>query len=103
MPDLSWHYNGEKEETQMKNNKAKRIYYYVLEFLIEEQPYGNITSSMCVLGYRKPTIEEAKEFWKEDCSLYPDEKLVDIYRISSIEAHNDYDMENEKKYPIFGA
>lgn len=85
----------------MKNTN-KKIYYYVLEFLIEEADGNRITSSMCVLGYRKPTIKEAKIFWEKDCELYPDETLVDIYEISSIEAHAAYNMENENSFPIFG-
>ena len=57
---------------------------------------------MCVLGYRKPTIEEAKEFWKSDCELYGDEFLADIYKISKEEAYDSFDMTNENSWPIFG-
>lgn len=87
----------------MKNSENSFINYYVLEFLIKVDEEGNqITSSMCVLGYRKPTIEEAKIFWKKDCDLCPDEELVNIYKISKKEAYADYDMERENDFPVFG-
>ena len=72
----------------------------VLEFMINGDKHH--TSSMCVLGYRKPTIEEAKKFWKKDCELYGDETLIDIYEIPKEEAYDGYDMSNEKDFPIFG-
>lgn len=78
----------------------KKYKYYVLEFIINGDKHH--TSSMCVLGYKKPTIEEAKEFWKKDCELYGDETLVDIYEISQEEAYLGYDMEKENEFPIFG-
>lgn len=81
----------------------KKYKYYELEFLIECFD-GEIrhTTSMCVLGYRKPTIEEAKEFWKTDCEMYGDESLVAIYELSEEEAHDGFDMSRESEYPIFG-
>lgn len=78
----------------------KKYNYYVLEFAIDGNK--NHTSSMCVLGYRKPTIEEAKEFWKKDCELYGDETLIDVYEITKEEAYGGYDMSRENELPIFG-
>ena len=78
----------------------KKYNYYVLEFAIDGNK--NHTSSMCVLGYRKPTIEEAKEFWKKDCELYEDETLIDVYEITKEEAYGGYDMSRENELPIFG-
>lgn len=78
----------------------KKYNYYVLEFMINGDK--NHTSSMCVLGYRKPTIEEAKEFWKKDCELYGDETLIDVYEITKEEAYGGYDMSRENEFPIFG-
>ncbi len=80
--------------------EKQKIKYFVLEFLINED--SGETSAMCVLGYRKPTLEEAEKFWKEDCSKYPDEKLNAIYEITSEQAHDEFDMENEASFPIFG-
>lgn len=84
--------------------KEERKYnYYELEFLIDDDGNGlRHTSSMCVLGYRKPTIEEAKEFWKKDCELYGDETLVAIYELTEDEAYTDFDMSRENEFPIFG-
>lgn len=78
----------------------KKYNYYVLEFMINGS--REHTSSMCVLGYRKPTIEEAKEFWKKDCELYGDETLFDVYEITQEEAYDAYDMSRESEFPIFG-
>ena len=78
----------------------KKYNYYVLEFIINGDKHH--TSSMCVLGYRQPTIEEAKEFWKKDCELYGDETFIDVYEISQGEAYDAYDMERENEFPIFG-
>lgn len=79
----------------------KKYNYYELEFAIDcfngELKH---TSSMCVLGYRKPTIEEAKEFWKKD--IYEDETLINIYELTEEEAHENFDMSRESEYPIFG-
>lgn len=79
----------------------KKYNYYELEFLTECFD-GEIkhADSMCVLGYRKPTIEEAKEFWKADCEMYGD--LVAIYELSEEEAHSGFDMSRENEFPIFG-
>lgn len=78
----------------------REVKYYELEF---KTGVSGITSSMCVLGYRKPTIEEAKEFWKADCELYDDEELFNVREISKEQAHEEFDMENEANFPIFGA
>lgn len=81
----------------------KKYNYYELEFLIDDDGSGlRRTNSMCVLGYRKPTIEEAKEFWKTDCEMYGDEALVAIYELTEEEAHTDFDMSRESEFPIFG-
>lgn len=74
--------------------------YYELVFAINGDE--NHTSSMCVLGYRKPSIEEAKEFWKEDCELYGDESLIEIHELTYEEAHGAFDMSDEAAFPIFG-
>lgn len=79
----------------------KKYNYYELEFVIGcFNGEVNHTSSMCVLGYRKPTIEEAKEFWKKD--IYEDETLINIYELTKEEAYENFDMSRESEYPIFG-
>ena len=87
-------------DKRFRDKEVREYNYYVLEFRINNDP--NHTSSMCVLGYRKPTIEEAKKFWKADCELYDDELLADIYEISKEEAYDSFDMTNEHTWPIFG-
>lgn len=78
----------------------QKIKYFVLEFAIDED--SKKTSTMCVLGYRQPTFEEAEEFWKEDCTRYGDEKLNAIYEIENSQAHDEFDMDGEAAYPVFG-
>lgn len=78
----------------------KKYNYYELVFAINGDKKH--TSSMCVLGYRKPSIEEAKAFWKEDCEMYGDESLIEIYELTYEEAHAAFDMSNEATFPIFG-
>ena len=79
----------------------KKYSYYELEFAIDcFNSEIKHTSSMCVLGYRKPTIEEAKEFWKAD--IHEDETLIAIYKLTEEEAHDSFDMSRESEYPIFG-
>lgn len=73
--------------------------YYELIFQNKIDPC--ITSSQCVLGYRKPTIQEAKKFWKEDCDLYCDEELSEVIYINRENAYRDYDMNREHEFPIF--
>lgn len=82
------------------NEMNQKIKYFVLEFAIDED--SEKTSTMCVLGYRQPTFEEAEEFWKEDCTRYGDEKLNAIYEIESSQAHDEFDMDDMATFPVFG-
>lgn len=85
------------------NEMNQKIKYFILEFAIDED--SKKTSTMCVLGYRQPTFEEAEEFWKEDCSRYGDEKLNAIYEIDSSQVFDDFhgfDMDDMATFPVFG-
>lgn len=79
----------------------EEIKYYELVFSIDcfDGELKHL-SSMCVLGYREPTIEEAKEFWKTDCENIGE--LIGIYELTKEEAYHDFDMEREDEFPIFG-
>lgn len=82
----------------LSENRIHQIRYFELIF----QNINNTqTSSMCVLGYEEPTIEEAKIFWQKDCELYKDEHLIEINEISLEYAHESFDMERERDFPIF--
>lgn len=82
------------------NRMNQKIKYFALEFAIDDG--SEKTSTMCVLGYRQPTFEEAEEFLKEDCTRYGDEKLNAIYEVTSERAHDEFDMEAEATFPVFG-
>ena len=59
------------------------------------------TYSICILGTRKPTIEEAMEFCEKDMKEFGYESITDIIEIDYEEAHNFFDMENEDSLPVF--
>ena len=57
--------------------------------------------SICIIGERKPTYEEAEAFCKEDMEKMGYKYVVAVREIDSDEAHNFFDMENEKNFPVF--
>lgn len=74
----------------------KQVQYFVLVF---EDDNDTDINSLCVRGYRKPSIAEAKEFWKDECeSSFPDREIIDIYQISKERAYAEFCMENEEKW-----
>lgn len=80
--------------------------YYEIEF--DHDPRGREWSdecvgdySICIIGERKPTIEEAEEFCKKDMEQMGYEYVVAIREIDSDEAHTFFDMAQEDKFPVF--
>ena len=69
-----------------------KINYYEVEF--------NDGYSICILGERKPTIEEASVFLKEDCEKIKT-IVANVQEIDSDEAHTFFYMVNEANFPIF--
>ena len=57
--------------------------------------------SICIIGERKPTYEEAENFCKEDMKTMGYKYVVAIREIDSEEAHTFFDMDNEEKFPVF--
>lgn len=57
--------------------------------------------SICIIGERKPTYEEAEEFCKEDMKKTGYKYVVAVREIDPDEAHSFFDMENEKSFPVF--
>jgi len=57
--------------------------------------------SICIVGLKSPSIEEATEFCKEDMIKLGYKYVVSITEIPKDEAYICFDMENEEQFPIF--
>ena len=57
--------------------------------------------SICIIGVRKPTIQEVEQFCKHDMEITGYKYVVNVLEIDREEAHKFFDMENEDKLPIF--
>lgn len=57
--------------------------------------------SICILGEREPTIQEATEFCKEDMKQMGYKYVVNVLEIDQEEARLFFDMEREKEFPVF--
>ena len=57
--------------------------------------------SICIIGERKPTYKEAETFCKKDMEEMGYKYVVAVREIDAYEAHNFFDMENEKNFPVF--
>lgn len=57
--------------------------------------------SICILGEREPSIQEATEFCKEDMEKMGYKYVVNVIEIPQEEARTFFDMEKEKEFPIF--
>lgn len=75
------------------------IKYYEVEFGKREDKTD--VFSMCIVGVRKPTIEEAEKFLAEDLEMMGYDHITEVLEIDYDEAHNFFDMERENQFPIF--
>lgn len=67
------------------------IKYYELDF--------DDNDGMLIKGVRKPSIEEANNFVKDDLHA---NSVVGVFSIEETEARAFYDFTNENEWPIFG-
>lgn len=81
--------------------------YYEIEF--DNAPRGRDWNencigdySICIIGTRKPTFEEAEEFCKVDMEEMKYKYVVGVTEIDKEEAHTFFDMENDDKFHVFG-
>ena len=72
----------------------KKVNYYEIVFNDESK------TSICILGERKPTIEEANKFCKIDCEKFK-ATVEEVLDIDDSEAHCFFDMSEEATFPIF--
>ncbi len=57
--------------------------------------------SICILGERKPTIQEASEFCRSDMEQMGYKYVVNVLEIDEEEAETFFDMERQNEFPIF--
>lgn len=57
--------------------------------------------SICILGERTPTIQEAAEFCRKDMEEMGYEYVVNVKEISREEARTFIDKEDEGRVPVF--
>ena len=57
--------------------------------------------SMCIIGERKPSIEEAEWFLKSDMEMLGYKYVQEILEIDKWEAHMYFNMDGEENFPIF--
>lgn len=78
----------------------ENIKYYEVEF--GKRKDETDVFSMCIVGIRKPTIEEAEKFLAEDLEIMGYDHVNEVIEIDFEEAHNFFDMERENNFPVFG-
>ena len=57
--------------------------------------------SICILGKRRPSVQEAAEFCKKDMQEMGYNYVVNVLEITEYEARTFFDMEKEKEFPVF--
>ncbi len=62
---------------------------------------GTDNDRICIRGFRKPTIEEASEFCREDEKMFG-KRVTRVTEITLEEAKEFYDVNKDAKFPIFG-
>ena len=67
-----------------------------------EVSFDGDTTSMCIIGERSPTIEEATEFLSKDMSILGVSKIDWVHEIPKEEAYCAFDMADEESFPVFG-
>ena len=78
----------------------ENIKYYEVEF--GKKADETDVYSMCIVGVRKPTIEEAEKFLASDLEMMGYDYITEVWEIDFDEAHNFFDMERENDFPVFG-
>ena len=81
--------------------------YFEIEFdniPRNQEDYEGDTSgeySICILGERKPSIQEAAEFCSKDMETMGCKYVVNVSEIEQEEARLFFDMEREHEFPVF--
>lgn len=84
---------------EVRETHGNDVKYYEVEFGKSEKPDDNF--SMCILGRRMPSVDEAKEYLAETMELLGYNEVTKVLEITSEEAYNFFDMDNEANFPVF--
>lgn len=86
-------------ETLAEVSKEPKIHFYEVYFG-EKTAYGNEDQpSICIRGIRKPTLDEANDWLKVECSFYGG-PVTEIDEVDETTARASYNMDNV--VPVFG-
>lgn len=86
-------------ETLAEVSKEPKIHFYEIYFG-EKTAYGNEDQpSICIRGIRKPTLDEANDWLKVECSFYGG-PVTEIDEVDEDTARASYNMDNV--VPVFG-
>lgn len=61
----------------------------------------NHQGSICILGVKKPTREQAEQFCSEDMREFGWDYVFSVAEITEEEAKNAYDLDNIEDWPVF--
>lgn len=83
--------------------KTPVIHFYEVFFGSRKDYNEGEQPSMCIRGIRKPTLEEANDYYKVDCSFFGGE-ITEIEEINEATANTFFSMDEKegKDIPVFG-
>ena len=90
-------------ETLAEVSKEPTIHFYEVFFGNRKNCNEGEQPSMCIRGIRKPTLEEANDYYKVDCSFFGGE-ITEIEEINEAEANKFFSMDEKEGngIPVFG-
>ena len=71
--------------------------YFEVEFETNEKDNPTI----CIIGTRKPSIDEAEKFCAEDMEQFNYDKVIAVRELTERDAYKLYDMEDIVEFPVF--
>lgn len=86
---------------EFKSAGAARLRYFEAEFAKGTPDDYTSDYSICIVGRRTPTAEEASEFCQEDLKRMKYDFVSNVTEINQEEAHRFFDMEQENTFPVF--
>lgn len=90
-------------ETLAEVSKEPKIHFYEVFFGNRKDYNEGEQPSMCIRGIRKPTLEEANDYYKVSCSFFGGE-ITEIEEIDKATANTFFNMDEKEGngIPVFG-
>lgn len=90
-------------ETLAEVSKEPKIHFYEVFFGNRKDYNEGEQPSMCIRGIRKPTLEEANDYYKVDCSFFGGE-ITEIEEIDETTANTFFSADEKEgnDIPVFG-